>query len=50
MVERFKMEIRNHFESELELKKDIFKVEEQMETLGFTLFKAMKERKKVNGK
>ena len=41
------MDIRSHFEGEIGLKKKIFEVEESIDTLGFTMFKAMNEQKKL---
>ena len=49
-MEEFKIDIRSHFEQELVLKKNIFQVEETLETLGFTLFKAMNEKKRAKTK
>jgi len=44
------VKIRSHFESELYLKKNIFVLEENMEQIGFTIFKAMNDRKKSDSK
>jgi len=45
-----KIRIRSHFESELYLKKNVFVLEENMEQIGFSLFKALNEKKKSESK
>jgi len=41
IVGNLKIEVRSHFEKEIELKKRIFELEEIIENTGFNLFKLL---------